>query len=91
MNTFLDDGTENIRIVFFREQADKLLSRTQEQMKALRSKPEEFEELKTGLLGNIIKVTGRITKNQMFDRIEIIASDVDTSPDPEKEIARLEK
>jgi replication factor A1 len=90
LNAFLDDGTENVRIVFFRDQADTLLGRTKEQMQALRQKPEEFEPLKTELLGNIIKVTGRVTRNQMFDRIEIIASDVDTSPDPEKEISRLE-
>jgi replication factor A1 len=91
MNVFLDDGTDNIRIVFFRDQADKLLNKSKEQMLQLKDKPDEFEPLKTDLLGNMVKISGRVSKNQMFDRLEIVANQVDTKPDPEAEIARLKK
>jgi replication factor A1 len=90
LNVFLDDGTDNIRVVFFRDQVDRLLSKSREQLLAMREKPEQFEQLKTDLLGNIIKVTGRVTKNQMFDRIELIASNVDPNPDPEQELGKLD-
>jgi ssDNA-binding replication factor A large subunit len=89
LNVFLDDGTENIRVVFFRDQVDRLLNKSREIMLGLREKPEEFEAIKTDLLGNIIKVNGRVVRNQMFDRIELIASSVDINPNPEEEIAKL--
>ncbi|MFH0979064.1 MAG: OB-fold nucleic acid binding domain-containing protein [Candidatus Woesearchaeota archaeon] len=89
LNLFLDDGTENIRVVFFRDQVEKLVSKSKELMLSMRDKPEEFETLKTELLGNIIKVSGRVTKNQMFDRLELVARSVDPSPNPQEEIDRL--
>ena len=89
LNLFLDDGTENIRVVFFRDQVDRLLNKTKDVMVAIRERPEEFEALKTELLGNIIKVSGRVVKNQMFDRLELIARSVDPNPNPEEEIQRL--
>ena len=32
VNVFLDDGTENMRVVLFRNQAERLLGKTKEQM-----------------------------------------------------------
>ncbi len=88
-NIFLDDGTENIRCVFFRQQAEQLLKKTREELLAYREAPEKFEEIKTGLLGNIIKLQGRVVKNQMFDRLEFIANAV-LEANPEEELKRLE-
>ncbi len=88
VNVFLDDGTENMRIVLFRNQAERLLSKTKEQMIAYRVNPETFEPLKTELLGEQFKFIGRAKKNTFFDRIEFIANQVHKA-NPEEELARV--
>ncbi len=90
-NIFLDDGTDNIRVVCFRNQALRLLNKTQEQMLEYKDNPEKFEEIKTELLGNIVKFVGRTTKNEMFDRLEFISQLVFLNPDPDEEIKALNK
>jgi len=90
MNTILDDGTETIRCTFFRNQAERLLNKTKEEMLIYKEQPSMFEPLKTELLGNIIKLVGRVNKNEMFDRMEFITQLVFTNPDPEEEIKRLQ-
>ena len=56
LNTFLDDGTDNIRTVFWRQQALELLGMTDAQLQDVRATPAAFEPKKTELLGQIIKV-----------------------------------
>jgi hypothetical protein len=90
MNAVFDDGTENIRAVFFRNQAERLLNRSAEQMLAFRSSPDTFESLKTEVQGSVVKLQGRVTKNAMFDRLEFVANSVVTDVDPEAELKRLE-
>ncbi|RMF05153.1 DUF2240 family protein [Candidatus Woesearchaeota archaeon] len=89
VNVFLDDGTDSIRIVFFGEQALKLLGISNDQMLMYRTSTQDFESVKTDMLGQVIKVQGRVSKNKMFDRLEMIANDVDPNPDPEEEIKRI--
>jgi replication factor A1 len=91
LNVFLDDGTDSIRTVFFRNQGLRLLDKTSEQMIEYKENPEKFEDIKTELLGNIIKVVGRTTKNEMFDRLELVSQLVFNNPDPEEEIKSLNK
>lgn len=91
MNLFLDDGTENIRAVFFKNQAERLTSKSENELMIIRSDPPKFEEVKNQLLGNIIKIVGRVTKNTMFDRLEFITQLVFTNPDPEQELKRLDE
>ena len=91
LNLFLDDGTENIRVVCFRNQALNLLGLEDVEMQKLRDNPDDFEKIKTELLGNITKFVGRVVKNDMFDRLEFIARFVYTNPDPEEELKHLEK
>ena len=88
-NVFLDDGTENIRCVLFRKQAEILFNKTEEEMQAFRTAPETFESLKTEMLGNIVKFVGRVKKNDFFDRLEFNVQLVFPEPDPEEEIKRL--
>jgi replication factor A1 len=88
VNVFLDDGTENMRVVLFRNQAERLLAKTKEQMIAYRVNPETFEPLKTELLGEQFRFIGRAKKNTFFDRIEFIANQV-YKAQPEEELARL--
>jgi replication factor A1 len=90
MNGMLDDGTENIRVVFFREQANMLLSMGTADILMYKDNPSTFETKKTELLGTIIKLTGKATQNQMFNRLEFVARGVDLNPDPKAEMARLE-
>ena len=89
VNVFLDDGTENIRCVLFRKQAEFLFNKTHEEMDAFRTTPETFESLKTEMLGNIVKFVGRARKNDFFDRLEFMTQLVFSEPDPEEEIQRL--
>ena len=89
MNVFVDDGSQNIRTVCFRQQTEQLLDKTQQELIDYRQFPEKFEELKHDLLGQIVKMTGRVTRNTMFDRLEFVANDVVVDPDPEDELKRL--
>jgi ssDNA-binding replication factor A large subunit len=82
-NVFLDDGTGNIRAVFFKNQADRLIGKD---ILNFKDAPELFEAVKTELLGKIIKVIGRVTKNEMFDRLEFVSQLVFPNPDPDEEI-----
>ncbi|MBN2567209.1 hypothetical protein JXB02_03950 [Candidatus Woesearchaeota archaeon] len=88
-NLFIDDGSETIRVVCFRNQAVNLTGRTQGEIIAMRDQPEAIEAIKTDLLGNTIKVVGRAVKNEMFGRLEFIANIVDPKPDPKDEVSRL--
>lgn len=90
LNAVLDDGTETIRCVFFRNQLERLLSLNQEQLLNFKSNPAEFEAVKNNLLGTIVKLNGRTNKNSLFNRLEFVVNNVDTKPNPEEEIKRLQ-
>ena len=90
LNSVLDDGTETIRCVFFRNQLEKLLGKSQEQMLNFKSNPADFEAVKNDLLGTIVKLNGRTNKNSMFNRLEFVVQSVDTKPNPEEEMKRMQ-
>ena len=90
LNAVLDDGTETIRCVFFRNQLERLLNLNQEQLLKFKSEPADFEAVKNNLLGTIVKLNGRANKNSMFNRLEFVVSGVDTNPNPEEELKRLQ-
>lgn len=89
LNVVLDDGSDNMRTVFFRRQAEKLLQN--KNLDDIRLKPEQFNQLKIDLLGQIIKVEGKPKNNEMFGRKELVVNVVDTNPDPNVELQRLEQ
>ena len=91
LNLVVDDGTDNIRTVFFRDSMEKLLSLNNEKILQYRENPESFEQVKNDLLGNLVKINGRVKKNLFFDRIELVANNVTLNPDPEEEIKRLDE
>ena len=91
LNAILDDGSETIRSVFFKRQAENLLEMQQEQILEYKDAPEKFDEIKNSLLGNIIKIIGRVNKNEMFDRLEFVSRLVFPKPNPKEEIERLQK
>lgn len=88
-NVILDDGTDSIRIVCFKEQMQELFAKTDSELLKYKDSPEKFEEIKTELLGEQIIVTGRINRNAMFDRLEMIANKIQGNIDPEQEIEKL--
>ncbi len=88
LNLVLDDGTDNIRSVFFRNHIEKLLSMSEENLMQFKDAPEKFEEVKNNLLGSVIKIAGRVNKNDFFERLEIITNDV-SKANPEEEIEKL--
>ena len=90
LNLVVDDGTDNIRAVFFRDSMEKLLKLNNEKILQYRENPDSFEEIKTNLLGTMVKISGRAKKNLFFDRIELVANNVTLNPDPEEEIKRLD-
>lgn len=91
LNLFLDDSTSTIRLVCFREQVLRLLNKSNEEFLAYKDAPESFEQVKKDLLGQIIKVDGRVTRNEMFDRLELIAQLVFPNPNPEEELKQLQE
>lgn len=91
LNTFLDDGTDNIRVVFFKKQANNLLSKNEEEIIKYKNNIADFETIKNELKGKQIKVIGRVVKNAMFERLEFISQLVFPNVDPSEEIERLKK
>jgi replication factor A1 len=90
VNLILDDGSDNIRIVLFREQMQQLFRKRDDELQQLRTTAAEFEPLKNELLGEQIIIAGRVVKNTMFERLEMIANRVNRNVNPEAEIQRLE-
>jgi len=88
---FVDDGTDNIRGVFFNAQTQSLLDKSDEEVNVFRTAPETFEQVKYDLLGKIIMVEGRVNKNVMFDRKEFIVQRVNIHVDAKGEVKRLKE
>ncbi len=89
ISVFLDDGTSNIRSTFFRDQVDALLGMKPDEILKFREAPEGFEVVKKNLLGSQVVVKGKVKNNEMFNRLEFNAFEVNPNPDPEEELARL--
>ncbi len=90
-NVILDDGTDTIRAVFFRDQVESLFKKSKQEMLASRDQPELLATQKNELLGKIVKIAGRVNKNVMFERLEVITRTIDLEPNPEEELAKMEK
>ncbi len=90
MNLILDDGSGNIRSVLWKNQTTHLLEKTEEQMVVYKGNIAAFEEVKTDLLGEQLKLLGQVKKNEMFSRLEFNVQMVSKAK-PEEELARLEK
>lgn len=68
----IDDGTGNVRVVCFRDNAAKLLGMDMNEVLDKRGKL--FEGV--NILGKEFVFIGRARRNKMFDRLEFIASDL---------------
>ena len=74
LNLFFDDGTGNIRTVAFKDNVAKILDL---ELDEIREKVSEFEYIKNKILGTQLKLSGRVVKNEMFDRLEFIINSVE--------------
>ena len=72
MNLFFDDGSENIRVVLFREQALEILGINDEKIDEIRTNASIFEEIKKELNGKELTLIGRVVRDGMFERREFI-------------------
>jgi ssDNA-binding replication factor A large subunit len=88
----IDDGTENIRAVFFRETAEKMFGLSTEELKAISDKAsdpmEVFENVK-GLGGEFL-FSGRVKMNSFTESLELVVNSVEDI-DVRKEISELIK
>ncbi len=91
LNLFVDDGSDNIRVVLWKNQVLALLGLEEQELSSYKDKPEGFEKFKTDLLGLMAKIVGRVSKSAMFDRLEFVASLVFKDVNPDEEIKRLDE
>ncbi|MDD5417184.1 MAG: OB-fold nucleic acid binding domain-containing protein [Candidatus Aenigmarchaeota archaeon] len=88
LNCVLDDGTDNVRAVFFRDNALKIMGMPLEE--ALGNRGNIFESL--DILGKEFTVTGTLRKNKLFNKLEFVVSDVkdvDVKTEANKIIGKL--
>ena len=89
MNLVLDDGSGTIRCVFWKNQTNHLLGKEEKEIAEYKESPQTFENVKTDLLGEQVKLIGRVKKNQMFERLEFNVNIVEKAR-PEEELAKVE-
>lgn len=85
----IDDGTATVRVTFWKNQTQHLFGLSDEEILKWKDAPQLCAQPKHDLLGEIVKLVGRVKKNEQFDRIELTANFVFKDVDPEKELARL--
>jgi len=89
LNIYLDDGTGNIRAIFWKQQSQRLLKLSDEQFNVIRQQPELFEKYKTDMLGNQVKLLGTV-KNNIMGRLEFNSEIVFTDLNPDHEVEALD-
>ncbi|MFH0831930.1 MAG: hypothetical protein V1886_03665 [archaeon] len=82
-----DDGTENIRAIFFSDSISKLLNLPANEMEMLRN-ADFFLKKKNELLGKELWLDGRARTNKLFGNTEFVVSDVSVV-DVEELIAKI--
>ncbi|MFP4567648.1 MAG: hypothetical protein ACLFN8_01760, partial [Candidatus Woesearchaeota archaeon] len=91
LNVFVDDGSDNIRVVLWKNQILNFLNVNEEELQSFREDTQSFEDYKNKMLGAMMKFIGRVTKNEMFGKLEFVANVVLTDVKPEDEIKKQEE
>lgn len=85
----IDDGTENMRVVFFGENAEKILNISSEQAKKLFDEKGSVKSMFSKIeLGKDLLFEGRVRKNKYFERLEFITNNIKI-PDNRYEAERM--
>jgi len=71
--TLMDDGTSTIRVVFFRDLAEYLIGMSTEEFGRLDEKNRN-EIIEKKVLGRELLVQGRVKRNEVSEKLEMIAS-----------------
>lgn len=71
LSCIIDDGTDSLRTVFFRESAEKLIGTDASELSSLEEE-KRHELVKEKLLGREVVLAGRVKKNKIFDRLELV-------------------
>lgn len=74
VSCIVDDGTGDLRVVFFRELAEKLCGVPSQELSSLTA-DERYNIIKEKLLGRVIVISGKVKKNKLSDRLEMMAND----------------
>lgn len=73
LSFILDDGKGDLRCVLFRDVAEKLCGVVSEELSKVASE-ERYLILSSRLLGKELILSGRVKKNKMFDRLEMMVN-----------------
>lgn len=88
----LDDGTDSIRCVAFKELASKLINMSPEEVQTVLETQDDValqDALNKFLLGRIVDAQGRANYNKAFARKEFIVDKVFLDPDPKAIAERM--
>ncbi len=92
LSGIIDDGTGNIRTVFFREAAEKMFGRSAAELRKAADKADDslaiFEDI--GSLGREFIFTGRVKNNTFTESIELVVNSIE-DVDVKKEADELLK
>lgn len=86
LNIYADDGTDSVRVVLWKPHILDLLSVEETDLLDYRDAPAEFETVKTDLLGEMVKIEGRVQRNNVTDKLELVANNVQSDVDPSEEL-----
>lgn len=85
LNFVLDDSTDTLRAVAFKQTAENLCGLSSSEIQEIIAKdgPEILQEkIDAFLLGRTVQIEGNIKQNVNFDRIEFAISNVNLNPNP---------
>jgi len=71
LNFVIDDGTETMRVVAFSDQINKIVSEEDLQ------DAEKATKFRDDFLGTEIYLSGRVNRNQLFNNLEVVATDIE--------------
>ena len=90
-NLVVDDGTDNIRVVLYKQQAERMFRKDEQEIMSSKGDQQKLEALKSEVFGKTVKICGRIQNNQLFDRQELIANLVFPDVNAGEEIKAVEE
>jgi len=83
INTVVDDGTESLRAIFFRDKAERLIEFIADEIAVL-SPEKRYEWIRDRSLGKELLLVGKVKKNKVFKQLEMLVDEI-------KEINPLEE
>lgn len=85
----MDDGSGNMRVVFFRDLAEKVWGKKMDELRKMASDDKDPMKVYENIqLGKEFIIRGMVKKNQFIERMEMVANDVKDF-DPKKEVENI--